>query len=1068
VSTNNNNGLFDKVKKTIASSSSKETVGHDFTPNQVQQNLNNSALPDFLAADLHAGISNVEKIQDIIKAREHELQQQFAIEKQRLAIDLETKFKNLSLREIQANEQRLKLHAQQENDKYQKFLKDKYERIAKSMLQEREQQLLKQLNQEIAKVKDKESELAANFNRQQQVTATELHIQIERLQQDLEQQRKMFSSELESAKTQARKEQESTCRTEFEGILLVNSSNVAKSCEQKFANQLEEKEREWKQEQANKLSKQQETLASDYQLQLSKKLLAQEQELQSKFSAELIRQQSTLLEQQLQAVSSAVTRAIAETTQELRNEFAQQQQQMQLEFEQEKARLLRDTQETRINQEQKLAEFEQQTQEALNAKQTKIEQLEAELELLQAEWQVNSQRLKSEVDVELRVEYTEKFRQYQEDQQEIYERKIAEYKQKADNEYQQMLVEENNQLVLKMERENLTVLKYKELELRENYKLLTTNTQNALQTEHEKTLQATLAHHDGLLAAELDRLKSEFAAKEQNIIAKYADDLNTAIAQERAVLTRQALTEKKDLLQQQQTSLLEQYNLDLNNKLEALAQQMCTDHQAELTALKQQLQLEQQQANLQITAAQQTELAIFEQKLQQDYRLKAHQQNIEHEKAIAKAVAQRERELHRNFELQLIQEQQKLSDTFEMNKQLALQNLERSLREQFNVELERKNNELKYGFERDRLVENGKNSMPINLEIAKQEALLEQEQKFREKMVQEIETVEKQLAQEKHVALDKLQNALQDKFNLDLQQARAEWEYSKLKELQEHERMQQEVLEHEKAAALFKCEQQLRREFQELLVQQRKQEVTLITQQKDQELNHALTEYKKQIMQELQQQNRGELNSAEAELHAEYESKLQQHMEIIRVDLEQEKSKLQIEFAAKFKEALDNRQATIQLEYDRKLVQIEENQEQRLEIHLEQERKKINLKFAQDKAKLVQEISARFMQEKQEAMEKYENELRDTLYKEMVKQKEYIQSKFSAAQDAALLEQKRRLEAQHKHEIERIKSGYFSNAKAELTQNVLSNRPRPAPVVERGVEQLAERILAKFQGKKDN
>ena len=71
---------------------------------------------------------------------------------------------------------------------------------------------------------------------------------------------------------------------------------------------------------------------------------------------------------------------------------------------------------------------------------------------------------------------------------------------------------------------------------------------------------------------------------------------------------------------------------------------------------------------------------------------------------------------------------------------------------------------------------------------------------------------------------------------------------------------------------------------------------------------------------------------------------------------------------------------------------------------LEEERKTINKRFAQDKATLIKDLTDKFNREKHIAMEKYETELRDKLYAEMVKQKDYIQHKFASAQEAALQE----------------------------------------------------------------
>lgn len=259
--------------------------------------------------------------------------------------------------------------------------------------------------------------------------------------------------------------------------------------------------------------------------------------------------------------------------------------------------------------------------------------------------------------------------------------------------------------------------------------------------------------------------------------------------------------------------------------------------------------------------------------------------------------------------------------------------------------------------------------------------------------------------------------------------------------------------EHEQA--LIECEQRLRREFQAILEQQRMQAATNFAKQRDTELRGTVARYKQKLLNEMEMARTNDLAAAEEALKQQYEARIHQHAELSRVEVERAKEQLQAEHAEKIRAAVALQIEVVEKEQERKFLSYAQAQDEKLKMLVEEERKKLGVKFAQDKANLIKDLTAKFTREKHIAMNKYETELREKLYKEMVKQKDFIQSKYTQTQEAALLEQKRRLEAQHKHEIERIKQGFFDP--------VLEAPKRDEVLSERNVEILADKILAKFQ-----
>lgn len=297
---------------------------------------------------------------------------------------------------------------------------------------------------------------------------------------------------------------------------------------------------------------------------------------------------------------------------------------------------------------------------------------------------------------------------------------------------------------------------------------------------------------------------------------------------------------------------------------------------------------------------------------------------------------------------------------------------------------------------------------------------------------------------EKRAALQAQERTLRAQFEQQMMAARAEWE-----------RAQQNVATHTQEEIVQATEQRLRREFQAILDQQRLQAASNFAKQRDVELRGTIARYKQKLLNEMETARVNDLAAAEEALKQQYAERMQQHAELAKVEVERTKEKLLEEQAEKIQAAVELQIAAVRKQQDLKFALYAEEQDKKLHALLDEEKKQLHLKFAQDKANLIKELTAKFTREKHIAMNKYETELREKLYREMVKQKDFIQTKFTQAQDAALNDQKRRLEAQHKQEIERIKQGFFDPNDERSKHDTV--------IAERSVEQLADRILAKFQ-----
>lgn len=510
----------------------------------------------------------------------------------------------------------------------------------------------------------------------------------------------------------------------------------------------------------------------------------------------------------------------------------------------------------------------------------------------------------------------------------------------------------------------------------------------------QKVEQAKALELEALLAAERQRI-AEAMQEENMVVLRYKErEIREGCTAE---LQRDIQAKIQQNLQEQEARLRAEHQ----QQLDALAKKLQNDH-----ALQLQAEVIQERARVGDKATNEKKLLLQQQQanLQEQFA-----SELAHKLAMqAQTLHQQHQQELRNLEtqLQMAQNQQGVKQAYEQavavtHKPLATfePNLEDDVM-------------LVPATTTTRIVEVPADT--ARFEQEKRQALRELEQKLRAEFAQEIRAVKSNLPQVP-AGIDP----------------------------QEHEQ------------ALLECEQRLRREFQAILEQQRMQAATNFAKQRDVELRGTIARYKQKILNEMEMARTNDLAAAEEALKAQYEARIHQHAELSRVEVERAKEQLQAEHAERIRAAVALQIEVVEKEQERKFASYAQAQDEKLKMLVEEERKKLGVKFAQDKANLIKDLTAKFTREKHIAMNKYETELREKLYKEMVKQKDFIQSKYTQTQEAALLEQKRRLEAQHKHEIERIKQGFFDP--------VIESPRRDEMIAERNVEMLADKILAKFQ-----
>lgn len=673
-------------------------------------------------------------------------------------------------------------------------------------------------------------------------------------------------------------------------------SEIMLQLEQKFQNQSRVMEEDLQREHAVQLKQQSEMLAQEYQTKLHAALSQQEQELNQKH----INQLSTQNEQRDIRTQKEIETAVNIATQSL-----------QVSFNQERT------------------------------------QLQSVIEGLRPEVEANRIRMRSEIENDMRVEFAYKIEQLK-----------LEMQQTQAQETEAMLAAEKQKLAESLQEENLIVLKYKEIEIKE--------------AAAAKLTQDTAA------------LKQHYANLQQNAI--------------------------QDALQQQEQALqLEQQQLIEKIEQQGVAKLSEQQRNFEQTLRQLQIKHEQQVSKLNADHDEQQQLAVTKE------RTRLSEQNT-NEKTVL-----------------LNQQKQRLQSQFEMEKQQLLEKIN-----SHQIDLEQL--ELRLTTEHQQNLHAKVNQAVTAKELELQEAFSAQLRDVKQNMVEF-----KDYELEKKLALQELEASLRVQFTSQLQQAKNEWQ------------QQSETQDSTIKAQLEQQEKELRREFQALLVAQRKQAAANYSKQLDNEIIKAITEYKQQITEEIEADRVKDFAAYEDDIKQKFESRLKQQVGIAKSEIERIKQNLQAEQREQVEAAVAVKTEKLRQQYETQIELNKSSQEEKLLERVEAERKKINLRFAQDKAVLIKDLSSKFSREAQIEMHKYETELRDKLYKEMVKQKDYIQQKFSSTQEAALNEQKRRIQAQHKQEIERIKQGYFE-PHLERTQH-------EQIVAERGVEQLADKILAKFQAK---
>lgn len=450
-------------------------------------------------------------------------------------------------------------------------------------------------------------------------------------------------------------------------------------------------------------------------------------------------------------------------------------------------------------------------------------------------------------------------------------------------------------------------------------------------------------------------------------------------------------------------------------------------------------------------------------KIHESLQIQEKRLRAEHEDRLSQEIKRIKKDHELQLQAEVIQERARISEKATNEKKMLLQQQENNMQEKFISEINHKlamqAQELNHQHQREianlqaQLQELQSNKVTKQVSICEEPVVVENislpkprvslfAQEEQPSLVPAPKTVDPEIfAAEKRFALEEQERRLRLQFAEQLDDERNRWQME-----------QQNFSEEQKSVQLQECEQRLRREFQSLLEQQRLQAAANFAKQRDVEIRGSIARYKQKLLNEMENLRANDLAAAEEALKEQYATRMQQHAELSKVEVERMKERLQADHSEMIKNAVDLQVEALKKQQDLKFAQYARDQDAKLAVIIEEERKKLNVKFAQDKANLIKELTAKFTREKHIAMNKYETDLREKLYKEMVKQKDFIQNKFTHAQEVALQEQKRRLESQHKHEIERIKQGFFDPVDSHDTI-----------VVEKSVEQLADRILSKFQ-----
>ncbi len=1021
MTTDNNKGLFEKIKKTMTASQTIMVAGHshpeidcNIAEHKGEFDKHFQAFAEFAKQDL--------------QQKEQLLQQQYALEHKRLSEELESKYQKSSEEFIRQQEQILKQKFEAEKQKLQQMLKDKYERIARTALQRREQEILQQAQHEIAKAKAHETEIINSVKKQQQLTNTEWQLKLDQLQQELFQYKQRFKLDLETATSQARIEQEAATRQKYEALLQRERALMLQDFEKKQVQNVEQQSEVIKQHYEIEVQRKIELLKSEYDLELNRQLLAKEQQLSAKFQQDLEKNNELQLAKLDLEIDRAVASAIKETEQKLQADFVQQQQQFDAEIMALKADFAKQLDASNARHQAAIQEKNhilQQKEQLIHDNnlehERKVADLEIQIDKIQAEFAHNRNQLQQQIEASIRSEY---------------ETQINYFKSEAyrSQEVSRLVAEQRQVICKELEAEQLVIIKHKQRDLEAEYTAKLENHKAKLQQQFETDLANMIAAKEQLITEEFAaklaakeeqilqdcndkiqeaRITVEYATKQQALAAEQLAKLQHNEANLRSELNQQHAVETKALLQKQQQILLEQFDQDLQNRLHEQAQRLHIEHQNQLQELQVKLQVAQNTQQL---------------------------ANEDIQKIVANAVMNRELELTARYNSEIADLRARLEADFAVLQQKALQEQEIALRAKFaNSKAEPQEDDSSFS-----------------------------QQQIIAQLAHEKHNLEQQFERDKNYALEQLRQELTLAAEAKLQQAKIEWENERLNDLKNHEASFKEVMDAKVAAAVLQRESQVRHEFQLKLEQQRELDQIAIRNQiqdeAQEQMQRTLEQYKVQLLTQLEQKQVIELETAKDELAEQYAKKLQQHLEIVKAEQEQMRTTMELEFNSRLQDAMLQQKQELQQTYQEQISQLETKKQEAIAIRIEQERKKLALKYAQDKATLIQELSAKFNQEKNHEMAEFENHLRDSLYKEMLKQKEYLQTKFNNAQELALQEQRRRLEAEHRHEIEKVKQGYFvRQSSSDFTQTVVNTRNRSRHV-DKSVESLAEKILAKFQG----
>jgi hypothetical protein len=681
-------------------------------------------------------------------------------------------------------------------------------------------------------------------------------------------------------------------------------------------------------------------------------------------------------------------------------------------------------------------------------------------------------------------------------------KKIKSQKQKFKKELKEEVAINHKTLKAQYERIAKTLLKQREQELSRKYSeqlhAKISQLQHKLSAHYQQQFQTT----QDKLNLKIIKLQQELEQKQQEMINNVAT-AKIAARQEQEEYNK-SVYEDLELCKQNYESRIKELQDNSRKEIDKQSELFAAEKQA-LNATIEKMLPEVEANKLAIRSE-------VEAMVRAEFDLKYHQYKIDLDKAKTLEV-----------EALLTAEKQIISEALQAENAIVLKYKEREIRDSFDFDamLAKQEILLKQALEQQEHTLNS--SHQLQLEQLAQRIAAENEEKLQYALVQERAKVAEQNTHEKKLLLQQQQSAMQMQFDAEkqtlLQQQgsiQMQFDAEKKALLQQQGNMQMQF-ESEKIVLLKQQQDVLRAQLEadrDALLEQQKcnlqkqfeyeKQMLLkgFADQKNQLLNemdlkllqqkHQLTielkndnanvannatlqqqeavlraQFDAQISKEraiwnqerLSLQNEQDIAAIEDELQLQFDAKLQQQEKKMALEIQRIKQKLKDKFKddqqGQIQAAVESSTATLRDQYEKELKIIEQEQEAKFTALLDQERKKVNLKFAQDKSTLIKDLTERFSREKQIASQQYETELRDKLYKEMVKQKDYIQQKFSSMQESALNEQKRRLEAEHKHEIERIKQGYFDP--------VASRTQHDHIVAERGVEQLADRILAKFQ-----